>query len=220
MLEGIAANAIGGVIAVLVVGLYDRFVAKQPQLLKRRQALIVFSVAFVIIFLTDLTPMPVGETIRVRIFGPLSQNEAWTIAAWRDFKHNEYDAAILSANKVVDLYGGMAMRQQEALESQKEPAPPTGRVFPWESGTVFSRGILNDVASSYWVLGQAYESRGKGCEAKSAYAAASKLTYGRAWDPQWWPIRGWSPVGWFWQPAELAQDRVAKMVCLEPHAAK
>lgn len=220
MFEAIAANALGGAIAVVIVGLYNRLIAKRPHYLKLRSALVVFGIAFIVIFLTDLTPMPLGETVRVALFGPPSQNERWTLDAGRAFERKDYDTAILSANKVVDLYGGTARRQQELLENQKEPLPHTGRVFPWETGKVFSRGILNDVASCYWILGQSYENKGKGCEAKDAYAAASRLTYARTWDPQWWPIRGWSPFGWFWSPAEVAQDRVVKMACQEPYPAK
>ncbi|SRR6266446_954454 len=221
MFEGIAANAIGGVIAVVIVGLYNRLIAKQSHLFSKwRSVFIVFGIAFVAIFLTDLTPMPIGETIRVAIFGPPSQTERWTRDASRAFERNDYDAAILWANKVVDLFGGTANRQQELLKNQNEPVPPVGRVLPWRFGNVASRGILNDVASCYWILGQSYENKGRGCEARDAYAAASRLTYARTWDPQWWPLRGWSPFSWFWSPAEVAQDRVAKMSCKESSPAK
>ena len=219
MFEGIAANAIGGVIAVLILGIYNRLIAKQPHFLKLRSALFVFGITFVVIFLTDLTPMPIGETIRVTVFGPPSQNERWTRDVSHAFERNDYDTAILSANKVVDLYGGTANREQELLKNQNEPSPPMGSVAPWKFGRVASRGILNNVASCYWILGQSYETKGKSCEAKNAYAAASRLTYARTWDPQWWPIRGWSPFGWFWSPAEVAQDRVGKMSCQESYPA-
>jgi hypothetical protein len=221
MFEAILANAFGGVIAVLIVALYNRIFAKKRHFFSRRRSVfIVFGIAFVVIFLTDLTPIPVGETIRVAFFGPPSQNERWTRDASRAFERNDYDTAILSANKVVDLFGGTANRQQELLKNQNEPVPPVGRVFPWRSGNVASRGILNDVASSYWILGQSYENKGRGCEARDAYTAASRLTYARTWDPQWWPLRGWSPFGWFWSPAEVAQDRVAKMSCEKSFPAK
>ncbi len=215
MFEAIAANAIGGAIAVLIVGLCIRIFGKHPHYLKLRSGLLVFGIAFVAIFLTDLTPMPLGETFRVALFGPPSQNERWTRDASRAFERNDHDAAILSANKVVDLFSGTANRQQELLNNQREPIPPVGSVLPWRFGNVASRGILNDVASCYWILGQSYENKGRACEAKVAYAAASKLTYARTWDPQWWPLRGWSPFGWFWSPAEVAQDRVARMACQE-----
>jgi hypothetical protein len=53
---------------------------------------------------------------------------------------------------------------------------------------------------------------GELCPAKEAYMRAAELDYARAWDPQWWPIRGWSPFGWFWSPSDVANDRLLQRI--------
>ncbi len=212
-IQAVLANALGGLIVVAIVALYKRLIAESRQNVSWRKALLIFVVSFVFILITDLTPMPVGETIRVAIFGPPSQNERWTLNAWRAFERRDYLAAIASAEQVIDQYAGVAERQQAELQKQTKPLPAVGKVSPWVAAQIFPRGLLNDVASCYWIAGQSYERQGQGCRAKAAYIAASKLTYARTWDPQWWPLRGWSPFGWFWPPGQLAQDRISKVSC-------
>lgn len=220
-IQAVVATALGGIIVVVVIELCklckivlsERPVAKHRHKLNWRRALRNFLIAFICIFATDLTPMPVGETIRVAIFGAPAQNERWTLDAWRAFERRDYLAAIASAEQVIDQYAGVAERRQAELGRQKEAPPPVGKVTPWAAAKSFRRGLLNDVASCYWIAGQSHEKIGHGCEAKAAYIAASKLTYARTWDPQWWPLRGWSPFGWFWSPASVAQDRVSMVSC-------
>ncbi len=117
-IETILANAFGGAMAVSIVALYKRFVAESHEMLNRRQAITIFVITFVIIFLTDLTPMPIGETIRVWFFGPPSQNERWTIEAWRALEKRDYNLAIASAEQVIDQYAGIAERQQMEFDNQ------------------------------------------------------------------------------------------------------
>jgi len=212
-LEAVLANALGGIATVFLIALYKRYVSESREVLKWRQAFKLFIISSLLVFLTDFTPMPVGETIRVGVFGPPSQNERLTLEAWRAFERRDYLAAIASAEEVIDLYGGVAERQQSEFEQHKEPMPPVGKVAPWDASKIFPRGLLNDVATSYWIAGQSYEQIDNGCKAKQAYTEASRLTYARTWDPQWWPLRGWSPFGWFWSPAEVAQDRISRVQC-------
>ena len=134
--EAVMANALGGLIALAVVALYKWL---SPPRLNRRQALVIFIVSFLVIALTDLTPMPVGETIRVAIFGPPSENERWTLEAWNAFERGDYLAAINSAEKVIDQYDKLARRHQAELEKQEEPLPPVGKVSPGDAEKIFSR---------------------------------------------------------------------------------
>lgn len=63
---------------------------------------------------------------------------------------------------------------------------------------IFANGLLNDVATCYFIKGKAAEKLVRKDDAKRAYEEAKKLTYARAWDPQ----------GWFWSPSEGASDRL------------
>ena len=206
--QTVIADALGGTLTAVVVAVFGRYGSAVGEYPSRRRLIRVFTVAFVALVISDLTPIPLGETFRVAIFGPPSQNERWTLDAWRAFERRDYLGAIAAADQVVNEYSGVANRQQLELEKGTEPRPPVGKVAPWAAGEIFARGVGNDVAACYWILGRSYEQIGKSDQATTAYTKASRLTYARVWDPQWWPLRGWSPFGWFWSPAEVASDRV------------
>src|ERR1041384_2996248 len=166
MLEAAIGNALGGIATVVTVYLYKRFISEKQQHLRLRPAFKIFILAFIIVFLTDFTPMPVEESIRVALFGPPSQNERLTLHAWEAYERRDYLTAISSADKVIDEYAGVAKHQEGELEQGIEPIPTIGNASPWAASKIFSRGLLNDVASCYWILGHSYESIGQGCKAK------------------------------------------------------
>jgi hypothetical protein len=76
-----------------------------------------------------------------------------------------------------------------------------------EKNKIFQRGILNDVATAYFIKGRSMEYlfRKGGAEmtrhkadAERAYRQACEVSHGRTWDPK----------GWFWSPCEAARDRL------------
>jgi hypothetical protein len=73
--------------------------------------------------------------------------------------------------------------------------------YPWESkDKIFSFWALNDIGTGYFILGEAYRNAGKNQEAKDAYKTLiDEYSYSQCWDPQ----------GWFWKPAEAAQEKMA-----------
>jgi len=212
--EVFLAHTLASLVATGTVAVWKHVVAKEPALGWRR-ATVYFCAVFLVLVASDLTPMPVGETVRVALFGPSSEHERLTRDAWSAFDRRDFLAAAAAAERVTDEYGKAAEREETRLHDSNDPMPPTGKVWPYKVGKVFSRGLLNDVAASHWIAGQSFEAVGQACKAKAAYAAASRLTYARVWDPQWWPLRGWSPFGWFWSPAEMAQDRSETVTCLQ-----
>lgn len=207
---GLLSNILAGLIVTFIVCVYKHL---RGSGLPLRRILIIFLIFLVSICATDFTPMPVGETIRVLLFGPPSFNERLTRDAWKAFEREAYHAAISSAEEMIKKYDKPAMLKQVELEREKEKDAPHGKVWPRPAAKIFDRGILNDVAACYWIMGKCYERINLCHKAKEAYLAASKLTYARVWDSQWWPLRGWSPFGWFWSPAQDAQDRLEKLSC-------
>ena len=126
--------------------------------------------------------------------------------AWTAFNQGDYAHAIDAASDCIDQFSARAARDQAALEAAHEKLPPTGAVdSSFDKKKVFDRWAVNDVATAYFVRGQAAEQLNKrraGARykqlARDSYSAAARFSYGRCWDPQ----------GFFWSPSEAAADRI------------
>jgi hypothetical protein len=140
-----------------------------------------------------------SEQERIAAARPL--NEQLTSEAWEAYNKDEYEAAILKARECIDEFEGGANRQQVELETAKAPHPPKDRFTETEKKEVLARGLLNDVATSYFIVGRSAERLGRSEDAKEAYRHATRYSYARTWDPK----------GWFWSPAEAAEDRLARL---------
>jgi tetratricopeptide (TPR) repeat protein len=130
-----------------------------------------------------------------------SLNAKLTREAWDAFNRGDYKAAIAKARECIEQFEGGADRQQRDLMQAKAPEPPTNKFTEAQKRETLSRGLLNDVATCHWIAGQSAEKLGRLEEAKKAYQKATGYTYARAWDPN----------GWFWSPAESAQDRLTRL---------
>ena len=124
-------------------------------------------------------------------------NERATAAAWMALEAEKFESAIKSADDCIGEFRGAAKRAQEKLEKEKAviPANPTTEE---QKQKIFENGLLNDVATCYFIKGRAAEKLGRKEDAKKAYEEARRLTYARTWDAR----------GWFWSPAEGAADRL------------
>ncbi len=127
-------------------------------------------------------------------------NEELTTKAWEAYRAKEYEKAIKFADECINEFKGAAKRKQTQLE-QEGSETPNGTVSEEDKAVIFSRGLLNDVATCMYVKGRSLEALGKISSAKTAYEVVSQFTHARTWDPK----------GWFWSPAESALDRIANM---------
>jgi tetratricopeptide (TPR) repeat protein len=130
-----------------------------------------------------------------------SLNEELTTKAWDAFNSKRYNEAIQFAEKCIKEFSGRSSREQNELEGQNAPLPPKGKVSDEVKNAIWSRGLLNDVATCYFIWGRSAEELGQLDQAKRAYEAASKYTYARCWDIK----------GWFWSPSEAAKDRLSQL---------
>jgi hypothetical protein len=119
--------------------------------------------------------------------------------AWRSIDKEAWNAAIGSADKVIAEFAPTAEREQRQLEAAKAPKPPIGSVPDGERATIFNRGVLNDVATCYFIKSKALERVGRKQEAERVYGEAARLTYARTWDPN---------DACFFSPAQAAEDRL------------
>jgi hypothetical protein len=115
-----------------------------------------------------------------------------TTKAWEALANKDLDAVVAYTNKVIELYGEKAKEMQESLTE-----------YPWESKEeIFSYWALNDVGTSFYVVGEAYLNAGNNEEAKKAFKTlVDEYYFAQAWDPK----------GWFWKPAEAAQQKLESL---------
>ena len=112
--------------------------------------------------------------------------------AWDALAKKDVAGVAAYVSKNLELYGQKAREMQASLKE-----------FPWESPEkIHSFWALNDVGTSLFVLGQAYRNDGKNAEALATFKQlAADFGYSQCWDPQ----------GWFWKPAEAAQQQIIEL---------
>ena len=116
-------------------------------------------------------------------------SESLVSSAWAKLGEKDYDSAIVFAKKCINLYEKEALKQQEKL---KGFLPKSKAHDPW---------ALNDVATAYFIMGEAYFKKGEYEKAYEAYKhIVEKLKYAQCWDPQ----------GWFWKVADGAKKKMKK----------
>jgi hypothetical protein len=126
-----------------------------------------------------------------------SPHEVYASQAWDEFNGGRHARAIEFADKCVEEFHESALDMERDL-AKRGVRPPTGAVSEAAKLKVFENGLLNDVATCLFIKGKAAEVTGDKAAAVAAYSRALKLTRGRCWDPK----------GWFWSPAEGANDRL------------
>lgn len=130
---------------------------------------------------------------------PLPHHAELVSAAWNALAARRYSTALSLADQCIGKYGTEATRDEAGLRSGREPLPKVGAVSGSEAQVMLSRGVLNDVAVSYDIMGRSLEELQRIPEAKQAYEHATQYEHARAWDPR----------GWFWSPADHARDRLS-----------
>jgi tetratricopeptide (TPR) repeat protein len=127
-------------------------------------------------------------------------NQKLTKEAWDYYNNRNFENAIEKANECIKLYRGQAELKQEEL-LKKGTSKPNSTPDSKEKKEIFSRGLLNDVATCYYIKGASYEELKKNEEAVKSYSKAEYFTYAMCWDPQ----------GWFWNVSEAASGKLKEM---------
>ncbi len=143
-----------------------------------------------------------------RPVSPLPKNAQLIRCAWGFWDDARYAEAVAVARECIDAFEGQALREQQSLSLDGQPAPLTGQPGSTaEMNEILKRGVLNDVAACHFVRGQAFERLGQLDDARAEYEATLQYPHARVWDPGGDP----AGLGFFWSPAQAAADRLAGM---------
>jgi tetratricopeptide (TPR) repeat protein len=117
-------------------------------------------------------------------------SETLTTKAWEALTAGDYAAVEAYAGKCIDMYEAQAIEQSQSLT---DFAPKKDAFNYW---------ALNDVATSHFILGSARTAQGRVKEAQKEFQTViDKYPFAQCWDPR----------GWFWHPAEAANDKLSTM---------
>lgn len=116
-----------------------------------------------------------------------------TTQAWKALDVEDYASAMAYTDKVIEMYSDQAKKMQSSLTE-----------YPWESkDKIFSYWALNDVGTSLFIKAEALKRQGKEDEAQQLYSTlVNDYYFAQCWDPK----------GWFWKPAEAAQQELDDLV--------
>lgn len=112
--------------------------------------------------------------------------------AWQALNSNNLEAVLIYTDKILELYKKKAVEMQASLTE-----------YAWESNDkIFSYWALNDVGTALFIRGEAFKKAGDKEAAKEAYQMlVDDFFYAQCWDPN----------GWFWKPAEAAQQALEEL---------
>lgn len=118
------------------------------------------------------------------------------VKAWQALADNDTDAVVSYVNKCLELYGEKAKEMQDSLTE-----------YPWESKEkIFEYWALNDVGTCLFIKGEAFRKAGIPEVAEKAFRTlVDEYYYSQCWDP----------AGWFWKPAEAAQQKLDELAAKE-----
>jgi uncharacterized SAM-binding protein YcdF (DUF218 family) len=116
-------------------------------------------------------------------------------AGFELFDREDYSAAIGVSGECVEDFGGAAIDLERKVAAKQYPK---GRVPDSVKAEIFENGVLNDVGGCSWVAARSMQKLGHTDEAKTAYDKVLAFPHARVWDE----------MGFFWSPAEDAQDRL------------
>ena len=116
-----------------------------------------------------------------------------TVKGWGALGKNDIRGVELYTKKCFELYEAEAKKQQTSLTD----FAPKDKAFDYWA--------LNDVGTSYFILGESLMNQKKYPEAKAAFERViNDFGFAQCWDPK----------GWFWKVAQGSKDRVKKIQVL------
>ena len=111
------------------------------------------------------------------------------VLAWKALDEGDFAAVMVYTKKCIDLYTEQARQMQKVLNDF-----PSG-----DTDQIHAYWALNDVATAYFIQGEAYFREGKMQQARTPYQRViDDFSYAQCWDPR----------GWFWQVAKGSEEKL------------
>ena len=121
-----------------------------------------------------------------------SDSSHWnlTVSAWEHLAEKDFDGVDAYARKCIELYGEKALAESREMKAFLR--------FGHED----ERAMVNDVATSHYIIGEALMKQGKNDEAiKEFNYVIENYPYAQCWDPK----------GWFWKVAQVSTKNIEKI---------
>jgi hypothetical protein len=190
-LSGGISGVLGGLLAF--ASFVESHHQKNGKEMNRTYTLLKALVGGVAIFLSAFI------LVKIAVAEPVSLNERLTTEAWTALNHGDNDLAIEKALQCVGSFQDDGLAAQKILVGNGEPPPPEGKTTPLKKQEILSRGILNDVATCWYIIGTAEMQRKNKEKAMSAFERCRQFSYARTYDLSW---------DGFWSPAKKAETTI------------
>src|SRR5579884_448347 len=147
----------------------------------------------------------------------LPYNVAQTNQAWDGVNNHDWKGEVQHADLVINHFSKLADGLHDMLAAKikrhEAETPPTGVPTPKQKAATFKYGLMNDVATCYYIKAKSLfalylqrkrehadesELASLRKDLKNAYDSCLKYPLARCWDPQ----------GWFWSPAIAVREDV------------
>lgn len=113
-----------------------------------------------------------------------------TVSAWEHMAQKDYEGTFAYAEKCLELF-----------EAQAKEAAAKMRTFVG-FGHEDDYSVVNDVATSHYIMGEAYMKMGNTDQAAKEFnIVMQEYPYAQCWDPK----------GWFWKVAEVSKKNIEKI---------
>ncbi len=113
-----------------------------------------------------------------------------TVSAWEKLAEKDYDGVFAYARKCLELYEAKAKEMAATMITFSRP------------GREDDFAVVNDVATSHYIMGEAYMKMGNPTESLKEFKyVIATYPYAQCWDPK----------GWFWKVSEVSKKNIEKI---------
>lgn len=121
-----------------------------------------------------------------------SDSSHWnlTVSAWENLAQKDFDGVSAYVNKCLELYESKAKEMALGMKSFSRP------------GHEDDFALVNDVATSHYIMGEAYMKLERPGDAVKEFTyIIETYPYAQCWDPK----------GWFWKVSEVSKKNIDKI---------